>query len=58
MSKHKNRDRGKHQARSAAERGTEESKNTSMEAQSEQMQAQGGPSNMAHKGRERRFGHN
>ncbi|MEV0264469.1 hypothetical protein AB0I49_24465 [Streptomyces sp. NPDC050617] len=58
MSKHKNRDRNKHQARSTAERGAEESKNTSMEAQSEQMQTQASPSNMAHKGRERRFGHN
>ncbi|MEU7042434.1 hypothetical protein AB0A77_15400 [Streptomyces varsoviensis] len=57
MSKHKNRDRNKHQARGAAERGTEESKNTSMEAQSEQMRTQG-TTNMAHKGRERRFGHN
>lgn len=58
MAKNKNRDRTKQQARSAAERGAEEAKSSSMEAESEQMQAKIQPTDPTHKGRQKRFGHN
>jgi hypothetical protein len=59
MAKHKNRDRGnKHHARSESERGAEESRSSSMEYRSEQAQSRITPSDVAHKGRQKRFGHN
>ncbi|PVE14154.1 hypothetical protein OIE62_12610 [Streptomyces scopuliridis] len=59
MAKHKNRDRSNRQhARSDAERGTEESKSSSMEDRSEQVQSRITPTDVAHKGKQKRFGHN
>lgn len=58
MAKNKNRDRGKHQDRSDAERGSEQSSTSSTEAKAEQIQQQVTPSDVAHKGRQKRFGHN
>ncbi|MFC8829082.1 hypothetical protein ACFT9I_27460 [Streptomyces sp. NPDC057137] len=58
MAKNKNRDRGKHQDRSAAERGNEQSSSSSTEARAEQIQERVTPSDVPHKGREKRFGHN
>lgn len=55
MAKHKNRDRSnKQHARSDAERGSEESASSSMENRSEQIP----PTDVADKGRQKRFGHN
>ncbi|WP_405619077.1 hypothetical protein OG292_30815 [Streptomyces sp. NBC_01511] len=58
MAKNKNRDRGKHQDRSAPERGAEQSSPSSTEAKAEQIQQQVTPSESPHKGRQKRFGHN
>ncbi|WP_405799973.1 hypothetical protein [Streptomyces sp. NBC_01506] len=61
MAKNKNRDRGKHQDRSPAERGGEQSSSSSTsssEAKAEQIRDQVTPSDVAHKGRQKRFGHN
>ncbi|GAA3370308.1 hypothetical protein GCM10020367_16450 [Streptomyces sannanensis] len=64
MAKNRNQPRTKQQPRStaatrstAAERGAEQAKSSSMEAQAEQRQSQVTP-NVAHKGRQKRFGHN
>ncbi|MFF3321830.1 hypothetical protein [Streptomyces sp. NPDC002889] len=56
MAKNKNRDRS--QKSSAAERGAEQARSSAMEAQAEQRQSQVTPSDVAHKGRQKRFGHN
>ncbi|GGJ95879.1 hypothetical protein GCM10011583_29310 [Streptomyces camponoticapitis] len=58
MAKNKNRDRGKHQDRSSTERGAEQPSSSSTEAKAEQIQSQVNPSDVAHKGRQKRFGHN
>ncbi|MER8070815.1 hypothetical protein ABTZ59_21245 [Streptomyces sp. NPDC094034] len=65
MAKNKNRDRSNKQhaqhaqhARSDAERGTEESKSSSMEDRSEQVQSRITPTDVPHKGKQKRFGHN
>ncbi|WP_381799508.1 hypothetical protein [Streptomyces niveus] len=58
MAKNKNRDRGKHQDRSTTERGSEQSSSSPSEAKAEQIQQQVTPSEGAHKGRQKRFGHN
>ncbi|MFI5755287.1 hypothetical protein [Streptomyces sp. NPDC051569] len=58
MAKNKNRDRGNKQTRSAAERGAEQSKSSSMEERSDDVQSRITPSDVAHKGRQKRFGHN
>ncbi|MFJ2439804.1 MULTISPECIES: hypothetical protein [unclassified Streptomyces] len=58
MAKHKNRDRAnKQNPRSEAERGSEDSKTSSMEDRSEQRLSQIAPTDVAHK-RQKRFGHN
>lgn len=46
------------QKSSAAERGTQQAKSSSMEAQADQRQSQVTPGDMARKGRQKRFGHN
>ncbi|MCS0636424.1 hypothetical protein NX801_12280 [Streptomyces sp. LP05-1] len=43
---------------SAAERGTQQAKSQSMEAQAEHRVSQLTPTDVAHKGRQKRFGHN
>ncbi|MFI6081697.1 hypothetical protein ACIBBB_12085 [Streptomyces sp. NPDC051217] len=58
MAKNKNRDRGKQQDRSSTERGAEQPSSSSTEAKAEQIQSQVTPSDVAHKGRQKRFGHN
>ncbi|WP_329069223.1 hypothetical protein [Streptomyces sp. NBC_01429] len=59
MAKHKNRDRGnKQHARSESERGNEESKSSSMEDRTEERLSHITPSDVAQKGRQKRFGHN
>ncbi|MEW1724074.1 hypothetical protein [Streptomyces sp. NPDC093109] len=59
MAKHKNRDRGhKQQPRSESERGAEESRSSSMEDRSDQRLSQITPTDVARKGRQKRFGHN
>ncbi|WP_338676144.1 hypothetical protein V1460_26605 [Streptomyces sp. SCSIO 30461] len=57
MAKNKNRER-KQPAASNAERSTQQARSSSMEAQAEQRAAQVTPTEMAHKGRQKRFGHN
>ncbi|MEV6397643.1 hypothetical protein AB0M39_23210 [Streptomyces sp. NPDC051907] len=59
MAKNKNRKQGgQQQARSAAERGSEQAKSTAYEHQTQpQTQAQGSPADVARK-HQRRFGHN
>ncbi|MEU3300674.1 hypothetical protein ABZ729_12730 [Streptomyces sp. NPDC006678] len=57
MAKNKNRDR-KIQAGSNAERSAQEARTSSMEAQSERRDTQVPPTSVAHKGRQKRFGHN
>jgi hypothetical protein len=56
MAKNKNRERS--QKSSPAERGRQEATKSSMEAQAEQRATQVTPSDVAHKGRQKRFGHN
>jgi hypothetical protein len=58
MAKNKNRDHGKHQhqAPSSEARGSEESR--SSEDRSEEVQSRITPSDMPHKGKQKRFGHN
>ncbi|MEV0780324.1 hypothetical protein ACIBLA_11740 [Streptomyces sp. NPDC050433] len=59
MAKNKNRDRNKqHQDRSTTERGGEQSSSSSSETRAEQIQERVTPSEVPHKGREKRFGHN
>ncbi|MEU2514802.1 hypothetical protein [Streptomyces syringium] len=55
----KNRKQNREQQKSsAAERGTQQAKRSSMEAQADQRQSQVTPADVAHKGRQKRFGHN
>ena len=56
MAKNKNRERS--QKSSPAERGRQDASKSSMEAQSEQRASQVTPTDVAHKGRQKRFGHN
>ncbi|MFJ2604522.1 hypothetical protein ACIQOU_32770 [Streptomyces sp. NPDC091279] len=55
MAKHKKQDR---KQASQAERSQEQAKSSSMQDQAEQRITQATPSDMARKGREKRFGHN
>ncbi|MGW1881788.1 hypothetical protein [Streptomyces sp. NPDC001970] len=57
MAKNKNRER-KPQTGSQAERGTQQARSSSMEAQAEQRATQIASGDPAHKGRQKRFGHN
>ncbi|MEU2153660.1 MULTISPECIES: hypothetical protein [unclassified Streptomyces] len=57
MAKNKNRER-KQQSASSAERGSQQARSSSMEAQAEHRAAQVTPTDVAHKGRQKRFGHN
>ncbi|MFD4138041.1 MULTISPECIES: hypothetical protein [unclassified Streptomyces] len=56
MAKNKNRERS--QKSSPAERGQQQAAKSSMEAQAEQRASQVTPADIAHKGRQKRFGHN
>ncbi|MET9485008.1 hypothetical protein [Streptomyces sp. NPDC006638] len=56
MAKNKNRDRNKQQTPPAEARGSEESR--SSEDRSDQVQSRITPSDMPHKGKQKRFGHN
>ncbi|MFE3324117.1 hypothetical protein [Streptomyces sp. NPDC059176] len=56
MAKNKNRERK--QVTSSAERGAQQAKSSAMESQTEQRATQVTPTDMAHKGRQKRFGHN
>ncbi|MGK5631338.1 hypothetical protein [Streptomyces sp. URMC 123] len=59
MAKNKNRDRSKQQSRaSGAEQAEQQSRSSSMEAQAERMGTKVTPADVAHKGRQKRFGHN
>ncbi|GGW32335.1 hypothetical protein [Streptomyces xantholiticus] len=57
MAKNKKQDRAQNQS-SAAERGAQQARSSSMEAQAEQRAQAVTPSDVAHKGRQKRFGHN
>ncbi|MFI1967698.1 hypothetical protein [Streptomyces cinnamoneus] len=57
MAKNKKQDRSQQKA-SAAERGSEQAKTSSMEAQAERRQSQVTPGDMARKSKQKRFGHN
>jgi hypothetical protein len=57
MAKNKKQSR-RHEPASPAERGTEQAKSSSLESQAEQRASQVTPGDMAHKGRQKRFGHN
>ncbi|GGZ66388.1 hypothetical protein AB0P12_02335 [Streptomyces subrutilus] len=57
MAKNKKQNRDQ-QKSSAPERGAEQAKSSSATDQAEQRMAQASPSDMARKGREKRFGHN
>ncbi|MGW7366325.1 hypothetical protein ACWGI8_23530 [Streptomyces sp. NPDC054841] len=54
----KNKQNRKQPVASSAERGTQQAKSASIEAQAEQRAAQVTPTDVAHKGRQKRFGHN
>ncbi|MBT2386001.1 hypothetical protein [Streptomyces sp. ISL-11] len=54
----KNKKQNREPKTSAAERGTQQAKSSSMESQTEQRQSQVTPGDMARKGRQKRFGHN
>ncbi|GGU20087.1 hypothetical protein [Streptomyces lavendofoliae] len=56
MAKNKKSDRG--QKQSPAERGAQQAKSASMEAQAEHRISQVTPTDVAVKGRQKRFGHN
>ncbi|GHC71072.1 hypothetical protein GCM10010507_57540 [Streptomyces cinnamoneus] len=56
MAKNKNRQQPSKQ--SAAERGQQQAKSSSMESQSEQRSSQVTPGDLARKGKQKRFGHN
>ncbi|MFI9200826.1 hypothetical protein [Streptomyces sp. NPDC053048] len=55
MAKNKNR---KQPSSSAAERGQQQARKSSMESQSEQRASQVTPGDVARKGKQKRFGHN
>ncbi|MGW7468716.1 hypothetical protein ACWGJT_29665 [Streptomyces xantholiticus] len=57
MAKNKKQDRAQNKS-SAAERGAQQAHSSSMEAQAEQRAQAVTPSDVAHKGRQKRFGHN
>ncbi|GGT36157.1 MULTISPECIES: hypothetical protein [Streptomyces] len=57
MAKNKKQERTQSKA-SPAERGTQQARSSSMEAQAEQRAQAVTPSDVAHKGRQKRFGHN
>ncbi|MFG3493631.1 hypothetical protein [Streptomyces sp. NPDC047928] len=57
MAKNKKQDRNQQKA-SPAERGAQQAKSTSMESQAEQRMTHVTPADIAHKGRQKRFGHN
>ncbi|MGR8011108.1 hypothetical protein [Streptomyces hypolithicus] len=57
MAKNKKQSRDQ-QKSSAAERGAQQAKSSSMEAQAEQRISQVTPGDVARKGRQKRFGHN
>ncbi|MGX6740700.1 hypothetical protein [Streptomyces peucetius] len=57
MAKNKKQDRAQNKS-SAAERGTQQARSSSIEAQAEQRAQAVTPSDVAHKGRQKRFGHN
>ncbi|MEU3689152.1 hypothetical protein [Streptomyces narbonensis] len=57
MAKNRKQDRMQQKA-SAAERGTQQAQQSSMESQAEQRSTQVTPGDMARKGRQKRFGHN
>ncbi|MEV6668595.1 hypothetical protein [Streptomyces sp. NPDC051162] len=54
----KNKNRKQPQSSSAAERGQQQAKSSSIESQSEQRATQVTPGDMARKGKQKRFGHN
>jgi hypothetical protein len=54
----KNKQNRKQATASSAERGTLQAKSSSFEAQAEQRATQVTPTDVAHKGRQKRFGHN
>ena len=54
----KNKKQQREQKSSPAERGTQQAKSASLEAQAEQRAQSVTPSDIAHKGRQKRFGHN
>ncbi|MBO0656571.1 MULTISPECIES: hypothetical protein [Streptomyces] len=57
MAKNKKQDRSQ-QKSSAAERGTQQAKSSSMESQGQERATRVTPADVAHKGRQKRFGHN
>ncbi|WP_234334728.1 hypothetical protein [Streptomyces sp. NRRL S-118] len=57
MAKNKKQDRSPMKA-SPAERGAQQTQSTSMESQAEQRMPGIAPTDVAHKGRQKRFGHN
>ncbi|MFV0130358.1 hypothetical protein ACLGI4_22055 [Streptomyces sp. HMX112] len=57
MAKNRKSERGQ-QKTSPAERGTQQVRSSSVESPAEQRISQVTPSDMAHKGRQKRFGHN
>ncbi|TVL90872.1 hypothetical protein [Streptomyces sp. SAJ15] len=59
MAKNKNQQRRQQQTRSAAQHSPEHTTSSSMESPSEQgMPQHSSPTSVAHKGRQKRFGHN
>ncbi|CAM5569348.1 hypothetical protein ACSNOH_34935 [Streptomyces sp. URMC 127] len=54
----KNKDRKQPKSASAAERGQQQARSSSMESQSEQRATQVTPGDMARKSKQKRFGHN
>ncbi|MFJ4919228.1 hypothetical protein [Streptomyces sp. NPDC088725] len=59
MAKNKNRDRGHQPDRSSSARGNEDAKSSSAEDRAEQVESRiGSSSEIPHKGKQKRFGHN
>ncbi|MEU8546856.1 hypothetical protein [Streptomyces roseoverticillatus] len=54
----KNKDRKQPKSSSAAERGAQQARSSSIESQSEQRATQVTPGDMARKSKQKRFGHN
>ncbi|GHG71717.1 hypothetical protein [Streptomyces griseocarneus] len=57
MAKNKKQDRSQ-QKSSAAERGQQQAKSSSIESQGQERASRVTPADVAHKGRQKRFGHN
>lgn len=57
MAKNKKQDRSRQQS-SAAERSSQQARSSSIESQTERRQSQVTPADVAHKGKQKRFGHN